>query len=340
MILLGIETSCDESAAAVIDGPRVLASVVSTQLVHHRWGGVVPELASREHLRMLPLVVRQALAEAGLEPAQREGGLAGVAATRGPGLPGSLLVGFHFGKALAWARGLPFLGVNHMEGHIHANFSGEEEPPWPVLALVVSGGHTQLVAMAAPRRYRIIGQTLDDAAGEAFDKVAKLLGLGWPGGPAISRAAEGGDPAFIDYPRALAGRPGLDFSFSGLKTAVLHSLRAGSGAWRDTHLADICASFEQAVCDQLIRNTLRAAGEIGARQLVLAGGVAANGRLRAQLAAACAVRGLPLALPPLDWCTDNAVMIARAAHGRLLRGERSPLDEDATPRFSLEQASQ
>ena len=339
MILLGIETSCDESAAAVIDGPRVLASVVSTQLVHRRWGGVVPELASREHLRMLPLVVRQALVEAGLDPARREGGLAGVAATRGPGLPGSLLVGFHFGKALAWARGLPFLGVNHMEGHIHANFSGEDEPPWPVLALVVSGGHTQLVEMVAPRRYRIIGQTLDDAAGEAFDKVAKLLGLGWPGGPEISRAAEGGNPAFIDYPRALAGRPGLDFSFSGLKTAVLHSLRAGGEAWRDTHLADICASFEQAVCDQLIRNTLRAAGEVGARQLVLAGGVAANGRLRAQLEAACASRGLPLALPPLEWCTDNAVMIARAAHGRLLRGERSPLCEDATPRFSLEQAS-
>ncbi len=335
MSLLGIESSCDESAAAVIDGQLVRASVVSTQLIHTRWGGVVPELASREHLRVVPAVVRQALAEEGLGVAELEG----VAATRGPGLPGSLLVGFHFAKSLAYARRLPFLGVNHMEGHIYANFVGEEEPALPALVLVISGGHTQLVEMSGPRRFRIVGQTLDDAAGEAFDKVAKLLGLGWPGGPAISRVAEGGDPAFLDYPRALAGRAGLDFSFSGLKTAVLHSLRAQSGEWRQAHLADICASFEQAVCDQLARRTLRAARELGSRQLVLAGGVAANQRLRAQLEAACAGTGLALALPPLAWCTDNAVMIARAAHGRLLRGERSPLDLDATPRFDLEQAS-
>lgn len=335
MILLGIESSCDESAAALIDGPAVLASVVSTQLVHRRWGGVVPELASREHLRVLPLVVRAALAEAGLGLER----LQGVAATRGPGLPGSLLVGYHLGKALAWARGLPFLGVNHMEGHIYASFTREEEPRLPCLVLVVSGGHTQLVLMEAPRRYCIIGQTLDDAAGEAFDKVSKLLGLGWPGGPAISRTAEGGDPCFLRYPRALEGRPGHDFSFSGLKTAVLHSLREHDESWRAAHLADICASFEEAVCDQLLRRTLRAAEAAGARHLVLAGGVAANRRLRALLEEACGERALPLALPPLAWCTDNAVMIARAAHGRLLRGERSPLDEDATPRFDLEAAS-
>jgi len=335
MILLGIESSCDESAAALIRGGEVLASVVSTQLVHTRWGGVVPELASREHLRLVPVVVRQALEQAGLSIADLEA----VAATRGPGLPGSLLVGFHLAKSLAYARGLPFLGVNHMEGHIYANFVEEEAPLLPCLVLVISGGHTQLVEMAAPRRYRIVGQTLDDAAGEAFDKVSKLLGLGWPGGPAISRAAEGGDPAFLDYPRALEGRAGLDFSFSGLKTAVLHSLRAQSEEWRREHLADICASFEQAVCDQLARRTLKAARELGSRQLVLAGGVAANHRLRARLERDCAEAGLTLALPPLAWCTDNAVMIARAAHGRLLRGERSPLGEDATPRFDLEMAS-
>ncbi|MDP2361474.1 MAG: tRNA (adenosine(37)-N6)-threonylcarbamoyltransferase complex transferase subunit TsaD [bacterium] len=334
MILLGIESSCDESAAALIDGARVLSSVVSTQLVHRDWGGVVPELASREHLRVLPAVINAALAEAGLEI----GDLAAVAATRGPGLPGSLLVGYHLGKCLAYARDLPFLGVNHMEGHIYASFV-EEEPLLPCLVLVISGGHTQLVLMEEPRRYRIIGRTLDDAAGEAFDKVAKLLGLGWPGGPAIGRAAAGGDPAFLAYPRALAGREGFDFSFSGLKTAVLHSLRAQDAAWRAAHVSDICASFEQAVCDQLARGALRAAEATGARQLVLAGGVAANARLRAQLEAACATLGLPLALPPLAWCTDNAVMIARAAHGRLLRGERSPRHEDATPRFDLEQAS-
>ncbi len=335
MILLGIESSCDESAAAVIDGARVLSSVVSTQLVHRRWGGVVPELASREHLRVLPRVVKAALQDAGLGVEALEA----VAATRGPGLPGSLLVGYHLGKALAWSRGLPFLGVNHMEGHIYANFAHGEEPLLPCLVLVISGGHSQLVLMEAPRRYRIIGQTMDDAAGEAFDKVAKLLGLGWPGGPAISRTGATGNAAFLAYPRALTGREGFDFSFSGLKTAVLHSLRAQSEDWRNKHLADICASFEQAVCDQLMARTLKAVVTTGARHLVLAGGVAANTRLRTQLEAACTPLGLPLALPPLAWCTDNAVMIARAAHGRLLRGERSPLSEDATPRFDLEAAS-
>jgi N6-L-threonylcarbamoyladenine synthase len=234
---------------------------------------------------------------------------------------------------------LPFLGVNHMEGHIYANFAQGEEPNLPCLVLVISGGHSQLVLMEAPRRYRIIGQTLDDAAGEAFDKVAKLLGLGWPGGPAISRVGAAGDATFLAYPRALATREGFDFSFSGLKTAVLHSLRGGSEHWRTEHLADICASFEQAVCDQLVARTMKAAEATGARHLVLAGGVAANSRLRGQLEGLCVPRNLPLALPPLAWCTDNAVMIARAAHGRLLRGDRSPLWEDATPRFDLEAAS-
>lgn len=335
MILLGIESSCDESAAAVIDGARVLSSVVSTQLIHRTWGGVVPELASREHLRVLPRVVKAALADAGLQVEALEA----VAATRGPGLPGSLMVGFHLGKSLAWSRGLPFLGVNHMEGHIYANFAQGEEPLLPCLVLVISGGHSQLVLMEAQRRYRIIGQTLDDAAGEAFDKVAKLLGLGWPGGPAISKTGAQGDPTFLAYPRALSAREGFDFSFSGLKTAVLHSLRAESEAWREQHLANICASFEQAVVDQLMARTLKAVQATGARHLVLAGGVAANDRLRTQLGEACANIGLPIALPPKAWCTDNAVMIARAAHGRLLRGERSPLDEDATPRFDLEAAS-
>ena len=331
MIVLGIESSCDETAAALIDGERVLADVVSTQAVHRRWGGVVPELASREHARDIQAVASAALDEAGVPLDAVEA----VAATRGPGLLGSLLVGFHFAKGLALARGLPFLGVNHMEGHIYANFVDEQEPPLPTLVLVISGGHTQLVLMDGPRRYRVVGETLDDAAGEAFDKTAKLLGLGWPGGPAIGRAAADGDPGFIDYPRALQGRVGLDFSFSGLKTAVLHSLRERDEAWRAAHLADVCASFEQAVVDQLMRQTLLAARTLGAKALVLAGGVAANGRLRAQLSEACAKRGLPLHLPAPGLCTDNATMIARAAHGRLLRGERSELDADATPRWRL-----
>jgi N6-L-threonylcarbamoyladenine synthase len=331
MILLGIESSCDETAAALIDGGRILADIVSSQAIHRRWGGVVPELASREHMRDIQRVVQAALDEAGLGVEA----LDAVAATRGPGLLGSLLVGFHFAKGLALARGLPFLGVNHMEGHIYANFLDADAPPLPTLVLVVSGGHTQLVLMEQPRSYRIVGETLDDAAGEAFDKTAKLLGLGWPGGPVIGRLAAEGDARFISYPRGLAGRGGLDFSFSGLKTAVLHSLRERDEAWRTAHLADICASFEQAVVDPLIERSLRAADEFGARALVLAGGVAANSRLREQLGEACAARGLPLHLPPRGLCTDNAVMIARAAHGRLLRGERSELDADAAPRLRL-----
>ncbi len=333
MKILGIESSCDETAAALIDGPRVLSNVVSSQEVHGTWGGVVPELASREHLRVLHPVVQEALRRGGA----RIGELDGIAATRGPGLLGSLLVGFHFAKGLALARGLPFLGVNHMEGHIFANFSDDEAPPLPTLVLVVSGGHSQLVLMEEPRRYRIVGETLDDAAGEAFDKVAQLLGLGYPGGPAISREAAGGDPGFVRFPRALKGREGFDFSFSGLKTAVLHHLRAQDEEYRRHNLASLCASFQEAVVEVLAEQALRAAERFGARCLVLAGGVAANGRLREKLAADCAGRELPLRLPELELCTDNAVMIARAAHGRLLRGERSELMLDATPRLRLDE---
>lgn len=331
MIVLGVESSCDETAVALIDGETVLSSVVSTQLVHETWGGVVPELASREHMRDIQPILERALQQAGRSLEDVEA----FAVTQGPGLLGSLLVGFHFTKALAWAMEKPFLGVNHMEGHIFASFTDEQEPELPCLVLVISGGHTQLVLMERPREYHIIGETLDDAAGEAFDKVSKLLGLGYPGGPAISRQAECGNERFMSYPRALAGRDELDFSFSGLKTAVLNSLRAEDQAWRERHLADICASFEQAVCDQLMRQTLRAVDRTEARTLVLAGGVAANRRLREQLVEATRNMPLDLRLPPKAWCTDNAVMIARAAHGRLCRGELSTLDADATPRMRL-----
>lgn len=332
MRLLAIESSCDECAAAVIDGSAVLASVVSSQAVHSQWGGVVPELASREHLRQIQPVVEATLARAGITLDR----LQGIAATRGPGLSGSLMVGFHFAKGLALACGLPFLGVNHMEGHIFASFIDGELPPLPALVLVISGGHTQLILMERPGHYRLLGQTLDDAAGEAFDKVAKLLGLGYPGGPAISREAQAGNPAAFAFPRGLKGRPGFDFSFSGLKTAVLHFLREHDDAFRRDHLADICASFQQAVVDPLVDTTLRAAEASGARTLVLAGGVAANGCLRAALEGRLpAGSALQLVLPPIPWCTDNAVMIARAAHGRLVRGKTSDWSLDATPRYSL-----
>ncbi len=331
MIVLGIESSCDETAAALIDGEEVLASIVSTQLVHQTWGGVVPELASREHMRDIQPVVQAALSEAGRKLDEVEA----IAVTQGPGLLGSLLVGFHFAKALAWSLAKPFLGVNHMEGHIFASFTDEKSPELPCLVLVISGGHTQLVLMNEAREYHIIGETMDDAAGEAFDKVSKLLGLGYPGGPAISREAEKGNASFFEYPRALVGRDTLDFSFSGLKTAVLHSLREQDEAWRSAHLADVCASFEQAVCDQLMHRTLKAIDAFDVKTLVLAGGVAANTRLRDQLSGKLADTAIDLCLPPRAWCTDNAVMIARAAHGRLCRGELTALNADATPRMRL-----
>ncbi|MCB9472198.1 MAG: tRNA (adenosine(37)-N6)-threonylcarbamoyltransferase complex transferase subunit TsaD [Candidatus Delongbacteria bacterium] len=332
MRILAIESSCDETAAAVIDGESVLSSVVSSQQVHRDWGGVVPELASREHLRLIQPVVQQALKEADTPLESLEG----IAATRGPGLAGSLMVGYHFAKALALGADLPFLAVNHMEGHIYASFLDTGLPPLPTLVLVISGGHTQLILMERPGRYRLLGQTLDDAAGEAFDKVSKLLGLGYPGGPAISKAAVGGDPTAFAFPRGLKGREGFDFSFSGLKTAVLHFLREHDTAFREARLADICASFQQAIVDPLVGQTLKAARAHGARALVLAGGVAANRCLRERLETELAHHDtLELHLPPIALCTDNAVMIARAAHGRLMRGERSDWALDATPRYSL-----
>ncbi len=331
MILLGIESSCDETAAAVIRGNEVLSSVVSTQLIHQQWGGVVPELASREHLRVIQPVVTQALRDAGVDHAD----LQALAATRGPGLLGSLLVGYHYAKGLALALQVPFLGVNHMEGHIYANFTDEEEPVLPALVLVVSGGHTQLVLMPAPREYHIIGETIDDAVGECFDKVSQLLELGYPGGPAISREAEGGDPRAVDFPIALRGREGFDFSFSGLKTAVLNHLRALSEEERISRRADICASFQATAVAALVRQTQRAVDHYNVRTLILAGGVAANGLLREDLTRLYPAGTLDLHLPERAYCTDNAVMIARAAHGRLSRGERSELGLDATPRMRL-----
>ena len=332
MILLGIESSCDETAAAVIRGDEVLASVVSTQLVHQEWGGVVPELASREHLRVIQPVVEKALHEAGVDHSQ----LDALAATRGPGLLGSLLVGYHYAKGLALALELPFLAVNHMEGHIYANFSDELQPELPALVLVVSGGHTQLVLMRAPREYQIVGETIDDAVGECFDKVSQLLGLGYPGGPAISRAAATGDSQAVEFPIALRGRQGFDFSFSGLKTAVLNYLRSIGEEERLERQADICASFQAAAIAALVRQTKRAVRHYEARTLILAGGVAANGLLRQELTKLYhADSGVSLHLPELAYCTDNAVMIARAAHGRLARGERSELNLDATPRMRL-----
>src|SRR5512147_3104696 len=294
MIVLGIETSCDETAAAVVDGGRkVLSSIVASQDdVHAPYGGVVPELASRRHLDVLVPVVRRALETAGMALDDVDG----IAVTYGPGLVGSLLIGCSAAKAIAYARRRPLVGVNHLEGHIYAAFLEGEPPVHPFLALVVSGGHTALYLAREPRRYERIGQTRDDAAGEAFDKVAKLLGLGYPGGPVIERVARDGDPRAIAFPTANMSDGAPDFSFSGIKTAVsLHVKRHGPLTARAA--GDVAASFQATVVKMLVRQTVRATRRLGLRRIVLSGGVAANTALREALAAECGERGWELFIP-------------------------------------------
>jgi N6-L-threonylcarbamoyladenine synthase len=331
-VVLGIETSCDETAAAVLaDGRRVLSSVVASQDdVHAPYGGVVPELASRRHIEMIVPVVEKALTDAGVAL----GDLDGIAVTYGPGLVGSLLVGCSMAKALAWVHGLPLVGVNHLEGHVYASFLTEEAPEYPFLALVVSGGHTALYHASAPLTYHLVGQTRDDAAGEAFDKVAKLLGLGFPGGPIIQRTAERGDPRAIEFPLAQMTDGASDFSFSGIKTSVSLYVRR-HGPLGEAQVADVAASFQAAVVKMLVRQTVRAALRIGVKRVVLTGGVAANGPLRTALHAEAEQHGIRLHIPPPGLCTDNAAMITAAGTVRLAAGERAPLTLNATPDLAL-----
>jgi len=330
-LVLGIETSCDESAASVVTGGRrVLSSVVASQVKDHApFGGVVPELASRRHLENLAPVVRAALVQAGVGL----GDLSGLAVTQGPGLIGALLVGLSLAKALAWSRGLPIVGVSHLEGHLAALDLCEEPPDYPLVALLVSGGHTSIFLVDRPGAQRELGQTVDDAAGEAFDKVAKLYGLGYPGGVAIDRLAKSGDPQAIALPRPRLHDGTLDFSFSGLKTAVVYFRRDHQG--EPYRMEDLCASFQEAVVEVLVKKTLAAAQEHGVGRLALAGGVAANQRLRQAMSQAAQENGLRLTLPPLDLCTDNAAMIAAAGCLHLRRGERLPLEADAISRLPL-----
>jgi N6-L-threonylcarbamoyladenine synthase len=319
MRVLGIESSCDDTAAAVVeDGRRTLSSIVANQDdVHTRFGGVVPELASRSHVTRILRVIDESLSRAEL----RLEDIDGIAATYGPGLIGSLLVGVQTAKAISHARGIPFVGVNHHEGHLHAIFLGNDPPALPFVALVVSGGHTSLVHALAPGEYEILGETRDDAAGEAFDKAAKMLGLPYPGGVHIERAARTGDPNTVAFPRALPRRDNLEFSFSGLKTALKTHLSkhpvSSQGA-----LADVCASLQEAIVDVLVRKSMRALRHTQCTRLVLAGGVAANTRLRERITAACAADGARAHLPDKRLCTDNAAMIAAAGFARLQRGER------------------
>jgi len=331
--VLGIETSCDETAASVVeDGRRALSDVVATQIeLHRKWGGVVPELASRNHVMQVLPVVDEALSRAGVVP----GELDGIAVTSGPGLVGALLVGVQVAKALAEAWEKPLAGVNHLEGHLLAAFLSESPPTFPFLGLVVSGGHTSLYAAEGFGRYRLLGATRDDAAGEAFDKGAKLLGLPYPGGVAIDRLARQGDRKALRFPRAIVKGAELDFSFSGLKTALLHHVRK-QGVPEGQALADLCASYQEAIVQALTQKLFRAARRLQFSRLVLAGGVAANSRLRAAVQERAAeYEGLSVFLPAPRLCTDNAAMIAVAGTEALKRGERRGADLAADPSWRL-----
>jgi N6-L-threonylcarbamoyladenine synthase len=326
--ILGIETSCDETAAAVVeDGRTVRSSAVSSQVdLHARFGGVVPELASRAHVEIVNSVVADALVEAGVDFRD----LDAVAACHGPGLAGALLVGVSAAKALALTLDIPYVGVNHLEAHLHAAWLQDPDVELPLAVLIVSGGHTLIVAVEADARYRLLGQTVDDAAGEAFDKVARFLGLGYPGGPAIDRLAREGDPRAIAFPRPMAGE-GYDCSFSGLKTAVTNHVRRHP----DAEVRDVAASFQEAVVDVLTRKLVAAADATGARTLVLGGGVAANSRLRERVEELAAASGRRALVPPVELCTDNGAMIAATAWWRLASDGPTSLSAGADPSLRL-----
>lgn len=328
--VLGIETSCDETAAAVVDGgSTVVSSVVSSQIdLHARYGGVVPELAGRAHLELLTPVVAEALELAGSDT--NGTGIDAVAVTSGPGLIGSLLVGVAEAKALSLAWGVPLIGVNHLEAHLFASLLEQPDLGWPLAVLLVSGGHTLVIEVSEPGRYRLLGGTIDDAAGEAFDKVARFLGLGYPGGPVIDRIAEEGDPTAFAFPRSLPG-DGFDLSFSGLKTSVVNTVRKHP----DASTADVAASFRQAVVDVLVARSRRAAAEVGAKAICLAGGVAANALLRSTIEEVCAEDGIGAFLPSRALCTDNAAMVAAAGWWRLRHGGPSPHTLGADPNLRL-----
>ena len=326
--ILGIETSCDETAVGVVeDGTVVRSSVVASQVdLHARFGGVVPEIASRAHLELINPVIAEALVEAGTEISD----LTAVAACAGPGLAGSLLVGVSAAKAIALSADIPYVGVNHLEGHLYAAFCEDPDLEPPLVFLLVSGGHTMIVAMEGHGRYRLLGQTVDDAAGEAFDKVARLLGLGYPGGPAIDRVATVGNPEAVNFPRPMLDE-GYDFSFSGLKTAVATYLRREP----DAEVADVAASFQDAVVEVCITKLLRAAAAAEAKTVVIGGGVAANSRLRTRLLDEAEADGRRAFLPSPSLCTDNGAMIAAAAWWRLRSDGPTPLSGGASPGLRL-----
>jgi N6-L-threonylcarbamoyladenine synthase len=333
MLVLGIETSCDETSAAIVDEESVRSNIIATQQVHVRYGGVVPEFASRAHVRQLQHIVEMALKEADCALSNIDG----IAVTHGPGLAGSLLVGLCFAKGLALSLNIPFVGVNHLEGHILSTAANEPEQGYPYISLVASGGHTLLVHVAEPLVYEVVGSTIDDAAGEAFDKVAKILGLGYPGGPAVEKAAKLGNELAIHFPRALLEPANLNFSFSGLKTSVLYFVQSLSEDELPGRVNDISASFQKAVSDVLVAKAMQAATKYDCKRLILAGGVARNNHLRKTFEKACKNQAIAFAVPSPELCTDNAGMIALAGLIRLARGERSDYSLDIFPNLALGQ---
>ena len=338
MNILGIDTSCDDTSAAVVaDGRIVLSNVVNSQVnLHHPYGGVVPELASREHVRNIVPVVDEAMLTAALKMVDIDV----IAVTIGPGLIGSLLVGLYYAKSLSFVRGIPFIAVNHLEGHILSILLEENAPGFPFVALTVSGGHTSLYHVKGIGEYRLMGRTLDDAAGEAFDKVAKILGLGYPGGAVLEGLARSGKKDEIAFPRSYLGHDSLDFSFSGLKTAValyVDKWRRNSEMCAGVKEEDIAASFQEAIVDVLAQKLIKAGEKTGVKSVVLAGGVACNGALRKRVKEEADIRGIGLYYPRPDYCTDNGAMIALAGYHRIMRGERSDLSIDVRSRYPVEE---
>jgi N6-L-threonylcarbamoyladenine synthase len=331
-MILAIETSCDETAAAVVENGTVIRSnAVATQIdIHRRFGGVVPEVASRHHVDQITVVCEEAMNKSGLEWKD----LDAIAVTQGPGLIGALLVGVNGAKALAYAHDLPLVPVHHITGHIYAN-RFVHELKFPLIALVVSGGHTELVSMKEHGSYEVIGTTRDDAAGEAFDKVARTLGLPYPGGPEIDRLAKEGAPV-IDFPRAWLEEGSLDFSFSGLKSAVINYIHNEKQRGHELNPADIAASFQQSVTDVLVKKTMIAAERVHAKQILVAGGVSANSKVRSEMEQATSTRGIPLIIPPLSLCTDNAAMIAASGTIGFLKGMRADLSLNGKANLAIE----
>ena len=332
-LILALETSCDETSASVIaDGRTVLSNVISSQVpVHQKFGGVVPEIASRKHIENVIPVVDQALREAGVTLSD----MTAIGVTHGPGLVGALLVGVSVAKALSFATDIPLIGVNHLEGHIFANFISHPELEPPFMALVVSGGHTSLVHVKDYNHFELLGQTRDDAAGEAFDKVARVMKLPYPGGPYIDRLAKEGNPEAIAFPRALTGRDNFEFSFSGLKSAVLNYLNSAAQKGEEVNHADVAASFQAAVVDVLVSKALQAADKCAVKQIVLAGGVAANSGLKAKLAEACNQNGFTFYYPDIILCTDNAAMIGCRAYYQHSVQDYADLHLNAVPSLKL-----